>query len=115
MSADGANAAAVAGSVASVLLRQLSELSARNGGALILVSLGPLTSGGKVALLRRAAYDKLEAGCSCLGNVRLVDAASAVGKSGRSSEAYISEAGHFTPAGIKKLARVWSNKFGKMI
>ena len=123
MSADGSNAAAVAGSVASVMLRQLSELATRNGGALILVSLGPpppvattAESGGKFVLLRRAAYAKLEAGCSGLSNVRLTDTGSAIYKSGgSSSEAYISEAGHFTPAGIKKLSKVWSNKIGKFL
>ena len=125
MSADGSNAAAVAGSVASVMLRQLRELSTRNGGALILVSLGPPpevattaeSGGGKFVLLRRAAYAKLEAGCSAFSNVRLTDAGSAIYKlvGSSSSEAYISEAGHLTPAGIKKLAKVWSNKIGKFL
>ena len=83
MSADGSNAAAVAGSVASVMLRQLSELASRNGGALILVSLGPVATtaesgGGKFVLLRRAAYAKLEAGCSGFSNVRLTDVGSAI-------------------------------------
>ena len=69
MSADGSNAAAVAGSVASVMLRQLGHLAARNGGMLILVSLPPVAAtaesgGGKLGLLRRAVYAKLEAGCS---------------------------------------------------
>ena len=35
--------------------------------------------------------------------------------SSSSSEAYISEAGHLTPAGIKKLAKVWTNKIGKFL
>ena len=123
MSADGSNAAAVAGSVASVMLRQLGRLATRNGGAsLILVSL-PVAlgrratesgGGGKLDLLRRAAYDKLEAGCSGIGNVRLIDAGSAICKSG-SSEAYISEAGHLTSAGIKKVVKMWSNKIGKIL
>ena len=124
MSADGSNAAAGAGSVASVMLRQLRELATRNGGALILVSLGPPpvvttaeSGGGKFVLLRRAAYAKLEAGCSGLSNVRLTDTGSAIYKSvgSSSSEAYISEAGHFTPAGIKKLSKVWSNKIIKFL
>ena len=122
VSADGSNAAAVAGSVASVMLRQLGRLATRNGGAsLILVSLPVSLSGatesgggGKLDLFRRAAYDKLEAGCSGFGNVRLIDAGSAICKSG-SSEAYISEAGHLTSAGIKKMVKMWSNKIGKIL
>ena len=107
--------------MASVTLRQLADLSARNGGALILVSLGPTVaaiaaeSGGKLELLRSLVHAKLEVGCYGFDNVRIVDVGSGIHKLGSSSEVYITDTGHFTPAGIKKLVRVWSKKIGKIL
>ena len=120
VSADGGNAAAVAGSVASVALRQLGDLAARNGGALVLVSLGPTAAaesggGGKLELLRSLVHAKLEVGCYGFGNVGIVDVGSRIHKLGSSSEVYITETGHFSPTGIKKLVRVWSKKIGKIL
>ena len=106
--------------MASVALRQLGDLAARNDGALILVSLGPTAAsassggGGKVELLRSLVHAKLEVGCYGFENVRIVDVGSRIHKLGSSSEVYITETGHFTPAGIKKLVRVWSKKIGKI-
>ena len=108
--------------MASVALRQLGDLAARNGGALVLVSLGPTVAaesgggGGKLGLLRSLVHAKLEVGCYGFENVRIVDVGSIIHKLGSSSEVYITDTGHFTPAGIKKLlVRVWSKKIGKIL
>ena len=107
--------------MASVALRQLGDLAARNGGALVLVSLGPTVAaesgggGGKLELLRSLVHAKLEVGCYGFENVRLVDVGSKIHKLDSTSEVYITETGHFSPTGIKKLVRVWSKKIGKIL
>lgn len=121
-SADGSNAPAVSGSVASVTLKQLARLASatRDRATLVLVSL-PLPGafdcaaptsddrffvGEKFEILRKAFCAKLEAGCSAFNNVRLCDVGSAIYKS-RNSAIYVSEAGQLTSAGIRKMVKVW--------